>query len=72
MRCLSCDIRLNGREATRKYASAENTYIDLCNKCFSHVAEDIPDVESETIADFKDNDVEEAVRNWDYQQGIDE
>lgn len=43
MRCLSCDKRLNGRESTRKYASS-GTFIDLCDRCFSHVSEEIADV----------------------------
>lgn len=43
MRCLACDKRLNNRESTRKYSSS-GTYIDLCDRCFSLVAEEIPDV----------------------------
>lgn len=44
MRCLSCDKRLNDRESTRKYSSS-GTFVDLCNRCFSEVAEDIPDID---------------------------
>jgi hypothetical protein len=44
MRCLSCNCQLNDQEATRKYANS-NTFIDLCDRCFSHVEEDIPYIE---------------------------
>lgn len=44
MRCLSCNAQLNDREATRKYATT-GTFIDLCDRCFGHVAEDIPHLE---------------------------
>lgn len=64
MRCLSCNQRLSSREATRKYASNEATFVDLCNKCFAHVAEDIPDVESNVVADFNDGDIEDAISKW--------
>lgn len=66
MRCLSCNTQMTDREATRKYASS-GTFIDLCNNCFAHVAEDIPDIESENIAnEFSQEDVDGAV--WDYVQ----
>lgn len=65
-RCLSCNVIMTDREATRKYASS-GTFIDLCNHCFAHVAEDIPDIESENIAnEFSQEDVDGAV--WDYVQ----
>lgn len=44
MRCLACNCQLSDKEATRKYAST-NTFIDLCDRCFSHVEEDIPHLE---------------------------
>jgi hypothetical protein len=46
MRCLSCDRRLSDRESTRKYASS-GTFVDLCDRCFSTVSEEIPDIESD-------------------------
>jgi hypothetical protein len=64
MRCLACDRKLNDREATRKYSSS-GTFVDLCNKCFSEVAEDIPDLDGDTGVDH----VEEATdEGTDYQQ----
>ena len=44
MRCLACNRGLNDRESVRKYATT-GTFVDLCNRCFSFVAEDIPDVD---------------------------
>lgn len=66
MRCLSCDKRLNEREATRKYSSS-GSFIDLCDRCFATVAEEIPDIEengNEIDLDPEDGVVDE----WDYQQ----
>jgi hypothetical protein len=40
MRCLSCNCQLNDQEATRKYASSR-LFVDLCNRCFGHVEDDI-------------------------------
>ena len=44
MRCLSCNCVLTDKEATRKYATS-GTFIDLCDNCFSDVAEDIPSID---------------------------
>ena len=43
-RCLACNKRLSDRESTRRYASS-GTFVDLCNQCFSEVAEEIPDID---------------------------
>lgn len=63
MRCLACNVRLNKRESTRKYASS-GTYIDLCDRCFSHVSEEIADVSDgydPTADDLDDNnEIEES------------
>lgn len=40
MRCLSCNCQLNDQEATRKYASS-GTFVDLCDRCFEYVEDDI-------------------------------
>lgn len=44
MRCLSCNCQLTDKEATRKYATS-GTFIDLCDDCFSPVADEIPHIE---------------------------
>lgn len=57
MRCLACNKGLNSRESTRKYASS-GTYIDLCDRCFSYVAEEIPDVSDGIDPDQFDDDTD--------------
>lgn len=57
MRCLACDKRLNDRESTRKYASS-GTFVDLCDRCFSTISEDVPDVDGEVPEDFEDEEDE--------------
>jgi hypothetical protein len=62
IRCLSCDKRLNDRESVRKYSSS-GTFVDLCDRCFATVSEDIPDIEE---GDFP-SDLDEGDEE-DYQQ----
>lgn len=40
MRCLSCNVILSDKEATRKYAST-GEFVDLCDHCFSTVDDQI-------------------------------
>ena len=40
MRCVACNCVLTDFEATRKGVNT-GEYIDLCNKCFLTIAEDI-------------------------------
>ena len=54
MHCLACDVILNDFEATRKSEST-GEYIDLCNKCFGTIADDI-DVNERM--DLSDTDLE--------------
>lgn len=60
MRCLACDARLTEFEATRRSATT-NEFIDLCNRCFSSVSEDLHTLEREDLAhdedlmDYEDN-----------------
>lgn len=41
MRCLACNCQLSDHEATRKYATS-GTFVDLCDRCFATVEEEIP------------------------------
>ena len=60
MRCLSCDRKLNDYESTRKYASS-GTFVDLCNRCFAEISEDIPDLEGDGFDhDLDDGEFEEG------------
>ncbi len=38
MRCKACDVRLTARESTRK-GEATGEYLDLCDLCFSTIAD---------------------------------
>lgn len=44
MRCLSCNVILTDKEATRKYASS-GTFIDLCDNCFKDIEEEVSTLE---------------------------
>jgi len=63
MKCLACDRRLSDRESVRKYSSS-GTFVDLCNRCFSEVAEDIPDIDEGT----EGIELPEEEEGADYQQ----
>lgn len=59
MRCLSCNCVLTDYESTRKSAHT-NDYIDLCNRCFSSVEDDMdtvdrPDLEHEDAESYEDS-----------------
>ena len=40
MKCISCDVILSDREATRKYLDKKE-YIELCDHCFDTIREDL-------------------------------
>lgn len=44
MRCLACNCQLTDAESTRKYATS-GQFVDLCDRCFSTVEDDIPTIE---------------------------
>lgn len=64
MRCLACDRRLNDRESTRRYSSSGD-FIDLCDRCFSTISDDVPDLDSDPGADVED-ELEEDIEGEDY------
>lgn len=67
MRCLSCNKILNTQESTRKYSSS-GSYVDLCNRCYSYVADDIAAIEGEGyVEDFEDEGTGEefSEEGWD-------
>ena len=53
MRCCCCDRLLNDFESTRK-SKTTGDYLDMCNKCFSTVSEDLAVVNR---TDFEPNDI---------------
>jgi hypothetical protein len=40
MRCQCCDKNLNDYESTRKSVST-GEYLDMCNKCYSTISDDL-------------------------------
>lgn len=54
MRCLSCNCVLTDFEATRK-AVVTGEYIDMCNKCFLTIAEDIEYTERDDLNAYDEN-----------------
>ena len=57
MRCLSCDKNLTDFEATRKSVFS-GEFIDLCNRCFASVSDDLqtidrPDLLHDEADDFE-------------------
>ncbi len=55
MRCLSCDVILSDFEATRKY-SKSGEFVDLCNKCFSTIEDDVEVVENYDLLEQEEVD----------------
>lgn len=59
MRCLSCNCQLNDHEATRKYATS-GMFVDLCDRCFTHVEDDIPTIEGNPDSDDTEEGTDDA------------
>jgi len=53
MRCLACNIELTDYEATRK-SSVTNEFVDLCNKCYNAINEDIEIIDNKDLISFQD------------------
>lgn len=53
MRCLSCDCGLTDFEATRKSATT-GEFLDLCNRCFASVSDQIKAIERADLAHEED------------------
>ncbi len=54
MRCLSCNCVLTDFEATRK-AVVTGEYIDMCNKCFLTIADEIEYTERDDLNEYDEN-----------------
>lgn len=66
-RCLACNSNLSDHESTRKYASS-GSFVDLCNRCFSTVADDIPDVDDGTTDDIPETEIDEEFNPYQWNQ----
>ena len=47
MRCVACNTNLSDYESTRK--DLENNYVDMCNKCYGTIKEDLLTVDREDL-----------------------
>lgn len=63
MKCLSCDVILTDFEATRKSAYS-GQYIDLCNRCFSSVKDQVLVVERYDLL-HEESDDEKTLDRYD-------
>lgn len=55
MRCLSCNAILSDFEATRKSVNT-STYIDMCNRCYYTISDDVLSLERDDLAHDEDVD----------------
>lgn len=53
MRCVCCDRNLNDYESTRK-SRTTGEYLDMCNKCFGLVEDNIETIDR---TDFSEGDI---------------
>ena len=56
MRCTCCNVILTPFEATIKRIS-DNSFIDMCEKCFSYVADDVKVLTREDLREEVGTDV---------------
>lgn len=54
MRCLSCNALLSDFEATRRLVLTDE-FLDLCNRCFSTISEDLHTIERTDLAHDEDS-----------------
>ena len=59
MRCLSCNEILTDFKATRKSVST-NEYIDMCNRCFFTISDDVAALERTDLAHDEDDMLHES------------
>jgi hypothetical protein len=64
MRCICCDKNLNDYESTRKSVST-GEYLDMCNKCYSTVSDDLL---SEVRYDLYDGNEDDEYEEGDYDE----
>jgi hypothetical protein len=58
-RCICCNKILNPFEMTRKAAST-GEYLQMCNKCYSSISDDLLSVERYDLYDGNEDDYEEG------------
>jgi len=64
MRCRCCDKKLSDFEATRKSINT-NEYLDMCNKCYNTISNQVLSYERYDLYDDEDEDTPEQL-DMDY------
>jgi len=57
MKCCCCDKILNNFESTRK-SKTTGDYLDMCNRCYSTIKDDVKTVDREDVSEDDDVDVD--------------
>lgn len=71
MHCSCCDRLLNDYESTRK-SKTTGEYLDICNKCYTSIAYDVPSVARDNLEpnDIPDEEIEfefEWSQDWGFE-----
>lgn len=64
MRCYCCNKMLSDFEATRKSVKT-NEYLDMCNKCYNTISEDLLTYERNDLYDEQE-DGDDGVDDYEY------
>jgi hypothetical protein len=65
MRCQCCDKNLNDYESTRKSVSS-GEYLDMCNKCYSTISDDLLSEVRYDLYDGNEEDNEDGEYDEEY------
>jgi hypothetical protein len=65
MRCYCCNKILSDFEATRKSIKT-NEYLDMCNKCYNTISEDLLTYERSDLYDEHEDSDEEGLVDYEY------
>lgn len=62
MRCVACDVELSDYESTRK--DLHGNYIDMCNKCYGTIKDDLLTVDREDLLTVEEAFPEEEFNDY--------
>lgn len=65
MRCYCCNKILSDFEATRKSIKT-NEYLDMCNKCYNTISEDLLTYERTDLYDEAEDSDETTMADYEY------
>lgn len=61
-RCVACDKNLNDYESTRK--DLHGNYLDMCNRCYGEIKEDVLSVERDDLSPTEELESEVDFSEW--------